>query len=290
MKKLLVATDKPFAAVAVKGIREIVEGAGYELMLLEKYTDPADFVKAVETADAVIVRSDLVTPDVIRSGKNLKIVVRAGAGFDIKHQGVDPFGQLFAHDRSADQGWAVDRACDIPQFIYFLIRRGNLCCLPDHGATAVAKYAAEVGKGKLDIESGNGFQLVQRSTGMAKAAPADHGYRQPAGSSHWGNDERCFVSDAACRMLIHFPSRQFSESQHFSRIKHGFSEGGGFCPGHASKNYGHQPRRHLVIGDLVSGIAGDKEFDLLAGQFDSIPFSANNINRTHGSTCREQCP
>jgi D-3-phosphoglycerate dehydrogenase len=82
MKKVLVATDKPFAAVAVKGIRQIVEGAGYELLLLEKYTNPADLIKAVEQADAMIVRSDLVTPEVIRSGKNLKIVVRAGAGYD----------------------------------------------------------------------------------------------------------------------------------------------------------------------------------------------------------------
>lgn len=82
MKKVLVATDKPFAAIAVKGIREIVEKAGYELLLLEKYTDPADLLKAVEPADAMIVRSDLVTPAVIQAGKNLKIVVRAGAGFD----------------------------------------------------------------------------------------------------------------------------------------------------------------------------------------------------------------
>lgn len=82
MKKVLIATDKPFAAVAVKGIRQIIENAGYELLLLEKYTDPGDFVKAVEPADAVIVRSDLVTPEVIQAGKNLKIVVRAGAGFD----------------------------------------------------------------------------------------------------------------------------------------------------------------------------------------------------------------
>lgn len=82
MKKVLIATDKPFAAVAVKGIREIVEKAGYELLLLEKYTDPADLLKAVEPADAMIVRSDLVTPEVIKAGKNLKIVVRAGAGFD----------------------------------------------------------------------------------------------------------------------------------------------------------------------------------------------------------------
>jgi D-3-phosphoglycerate dehydrogenase / 2-oxoglutarate reductase len=82
MKKVLVATDKPFAAIAVKGIRQIIEDAGYELMLLEKYTDHADLVKAVENADALIVRSDLITPDVVQAGKNLKIVVRAGAGFD----------------------------------------------------------------------------------------------------------------------------------------------------------------------------------------------------------------
>jgi D-3-phosphoglycerate dehydrogenase / 2-oxoglutarate reductase len=82
MKKVLVATDKPFAAIAVKGIRQIVEGAGYELMLLEKYTDPADLIKAAAQADAMIVRSDLVTPEVIKAGKNLKIVVRAGAGYD----------------------------------------------------------------------------------------------------------------------------------------------------------------------------------------------------------------
>ncbi len=82
MKKVLVATDKPFAAVAVQGIRKIVEEAGHQLVLLEKYTAPAEFIAAVQDADAVIVRSDLVTPEVISAGKNLKIVVRAGAGYD----------------------------------------------------------------------------------------------------------------------------------------------------------------------------------------------------------------
>ena len=82
MKKVLVATDKPFAAVAVDGIRKVVEGAGYELKLLEKYTDQADFVKAVEDVDALIIRSDKATKEVIDAGKNLKIIVRAGAGYD----------------------------------------------------------------------------------------------------------------------------------------------------------------------------------------------------------------
>ena len=80
--KVLVATEKPFAKVAVDGIREIVEGAGYELCLLEKYTDVQQFYDAVADVDALIVRSDKVTAQVVDAAKNLKIVVRAGAGFD----------------------------------------------------------------------------------------------------------------------------------------------------------------------------------------------------------------
>jgi len=82
MKTVLLATQKPFAAVAVKGIREIVEKAGYKLELLEKYENQSDLVAAVAEADALIVRSDKVTAEVIEAAKNLKIVVRAGAGFD----------------------------------------------------------------------------------------------------------------------------------------------------------------------------------------------------------------
>ena len=80
--KVLVATEKPFAKAAVDGIRKIVEDAGFELALLEKYTDVADFHKAVEDADALVVRSDKVTKEVVDAAKQLKIVVRAGAGFD----------------------------------------------------------------------------------------------------------------------------------------------------------------------------------------------------------------
>lgn len=80
--KVLVATEKPFAKVAVDGIREVVEKNGYELALLEKYTDVNDLYTAVADADAMIVRSDKVTKEVLDHAKNLKIVVRAGAGYD----------------------------------------------------------------------------------------------------------------------------------------------------------------------------------------------------------------
>ncbi len=80
--KVLIATEKPFAQKAVDGIRHIVEEAGYELALLEKYTDKAQLLEAVADADALIIRSDKVTAEVIAAAPQLKIVVRAGAGYD----------------------------------------------------------------------------------------------------------------------------------------------------------------------------------------------------------------
>lgn len=80
--KVLVATQKPFAPVAVEGIREIVEGAGYEFALLEKYSGEAELAAAVADADALIVRSDKVTASVLAAAPKLRVVVRAGAGYD----------------------------------------------------------------------------------------------------------------------------------------------------------------------------------------------------------------
>lgn len=80
--KILVATEKPFAPVAVDGIRDVVEQAGYQLVLLEKYTSKQQLLEAVVDADALIIRSDNVDEEVLDAAKNLKIVVRAGAGYD----------------------------------------------------------------------------------------------------------------------------------------------------------------------------------------------------------------
>jgi len=80
--KVLIATDKPFAKVAVDGIRSEIEAAGFELALLEKYTQKQQLLDAVVDADAIIIRSDIVDAEVISAAKKLKIVVRAGAGYD----------------------------------------------------------------------------------------------------------------------------------------------------------------------------------------------------------------
>ena len=80
--KVLVATEKPFAAAAVEGIKAEVEGAGHQLALLEKYTEKSQLLDAVKDADALIIRSDKVDAEVLDAAKQLKIVVRAGAGYD----------------------------------------------------------------------------------------------------------------------------------------------------------------------------------------------------------------
>lgn len=80
--KVLIATEKPFAPVAVEGMKKVFEEGGIEVVLLEKYTDKADLLKAVADVDAMVVRSDKVTPEVVDAAKNMKIIVRAGAGYD----------------------------------------------------------------------------------------------------------------------------------------------------------------------------------------------------------------
>lgn len=80
--KVLIATEKPFAAAAVDGIKAELESAGHDVVLLEKYTDKAQLLDAVKDADAMIVRSDKISADVLDVANNMKIIVRAGAGYD----------------------------------------------------------------------------------------------------------------------------------------------------------------------------------------------------------------
>ena len=127
MAKVLVATEKPFAAVAVKGIREVIEGAGMELALLEKYTDKAQLLEAVKDADALIIRSDKVDNEVLDVAKQLKIVVRAGAGYDnvdlaaatahqvvVMNTPVAPFG----YSKYAVTSSSTSMSCHLPKYIF----------------------------------------------------------------------------------------------------------------------------------------------------------------------------
>jgi D-3-phosphoglycerate dehydrogenase len=80
--EILIATEKPFAQITIRQIREVTEAAGFKLALLESYKDRSELLTAVSTVDALIVRSDIVSAEVLEAAKHLKIVVRAGSGYD----------------------------------------------------------------------------------------------------------------------------------------------------------------------------------------------------------------
>ncbi|MDR2691710.1 MAG: 3-phosphoglycerate dehydrogenase [Dysgonamonadaceae bacterium] len=80
--KILVVTEKPFAAEAVRKIKQVIDNAGFEFLLLEKYAGKPQLLDAVKEVNAIIIRSDIIDADVLDAAKNLKIVVRAGAGYD----------------------------------------------------------------------------------------------------------------------------------------------------------------------------------------------------------------
>ena len=82
MKRVLIATEKPFAPAAIKKIGKVFKKAGFEVDLLENYSSKQELLEAVSNADAAIIRSDKIDAEVLNAAQNLKIVVRAGAGYD----------------------------------------------------------------------------------------------------------------------------------------------------------------------------------------------------------------
>jgi D-3-phosphoglycerate dehydrogenase len=154
MKKVLLATEKPFAADAVEGIRKIFIKAGYDLLVLDKYTGREPLIKNVADADALIVRSDKVDRQVIESGPRLKIVVRAGAGYDNIDLQACTEKQIVAMNTPGQNSNAVAEL--VMGMIIFHIRhqfngesgtelRGKSLGL--HGFGWVAKHVAWIAKG-----------------------------------------------------------------------------------------------------------------------------------------------
>ncbi len=154
MKKVLIATDKPFAPVAVNLIREVVEKAGYELCLLEKYTAQEQLIEAVADVDAMIIRSDKADKAVLDAAKNLKIVVRAGAGYDNIDLAAASANGIVAMNTPGQNSNAVAELAF--GMMVYQIRNGfngksgsELRCkkLGIHAYGNVGKYVAKIAKG-----------------------------------------------------------------------------------------------------------------------------------------------
>ena len=154
MAKVLIATEKPFAATAVNQIKQIAANANYELILLEKYTEKSELINAVTDVDAMIIRSDKADKEVLGAAKNLKIIVRAGAGYDNIDLEAATANNIVAMNTPGQNSNAVAELA-LGMMVY--IARGLFNGKPGtelrdkklgiHAYGAVGKYVAEIAKG-----------------------------------------------------------------------------------------------------------------------------------------------
>jgi D-3-phosphoglycerate dehydrogenase len=153
--KVLVATEKAFAPIAIRQIREVTEAAGYTLVLLENYKDKSELLSAVSDADALIVRSDMVTAEVLDAAKQLKIVVRAGAGYDNLDVQSCTNHNVVAMNTPGQNSNAVAEL--VFELLLYQIRGGfsgktsgselRMKTLGLHGFGNVGKYVADIARG-----------------------------------------------------------------------------------------------------------------------------------------------
>jgi D-3-phosphoglycerate dehydrogenase len=152
--KILVATEKAFAPVAIRQIREVIEAAGFTLVLLENYKQVSELLDAVSDADAMIVRSDMVTAQVLDASKKLRIVVRAGAGYDNLDLAACEEHNVVAMNTPGQNSNAVAEL--VFEMLLYHIRGGfsgksgtelRIKTIGLHGFGNVGKYVADIAKG-----------------------------------------------------------------------------------------------------------------------------------------------
>lgn len=173
---ILVATEKAFAPIAIRQIREVIEAAGYKLALLENYKEKSELLEAVKDADALIVRSDKVTAEVLDAAKQLKIVVRAGAGYDnLDIQACTDHNVVAMNTPGQNSNAVAELAFEL---LLYQIRGGfdgkksgtelRLKTIGLHGFGNVGKYVADIARGfGMDIYTYDPFvsERVMKNNG-----------------------------------------------------------------------------------------------------------------------------
>ncbi|MDP4223257.1 MAG: NAD(P)-dependent oxidoreductase [Bacteroidota bacterium] len=186
--KVLVATEKPFAEVAIRQIREVCEAAGFQISFLENYGNARELIDSVSDADAMIVRSDLVTSEILDAAKKLRIVVRAGAGYDNLDLKACSAHNVVAMNTPGQNSNAVAEL--VFELVLFQIRggftgktgtelRGKTLGL--HAFGNVGKYVADIAKGfGMDNYAYDPFvsERVMKNNGAKQCINVDELYRK----------------------------------------------------------------------------------------------------------------
>src|SRR5208282_204632 len=153
------------------------------------------------------------------------------------------------------------------QRVQLAIRRSNSLSLTNHGTSAGFKNAMEFGHRQADAKSGDGFQFVERASGVAQTAAADHGDEEASGGNQRSKHKRGLVPDAAGGVLVHFFCGQKAEIENFAGVQHGVRQSGGLFARHSAQHDGHEPGGHLVVGNaaVIISAALDEVSDFSGG-------------------------
>jgi D-3-phosphoglycerate dehydrogenase len=201
--KVLVATEKAFAPIAVTQIRTVMVAAGYELALLENYKDVTDLLAAVADTEALIIRSDLVTSEVLDAAKKLKIVVRAGAGYDNLDLAACTAHNVVAMNTPGQNSNAVAEL--VFELILYQIRGGfkGESGTELRGKTIGLHAFGNVGKYVADIAKGFGMDIYAFDPFVSERVMKNHGVKQCI------NIEELYLK---CQYLsIHMPSNEITK-------------------------------------------------------------------------------
>jgi D-3-phosphoglycerate dehydrogenase len=176
--KILVATEKSFAPVAIRQIREVIEAAGFKLSVLENYKNISELLSAVSGIDALIVRSDMVTAEVLDAAKNLKIVVRAGAGYDnLDLQSCTEHNVVAMNTPGQNSNAVAELAFEL---ILYHIRGGfsGKSGSELRGKTIGLHAFGNVGKYVADIAKGFGMDIYAFDPFVSERVMKNHGVKQ----------------------------------------------------------------------------------------------------------------
>jgi D-3-phosphoglycerate dehydrogenase len=200
--KVLIATEKPFAPIAIRQIREVTEAAGFKLALLENYKMKSELLEAVADADALIVRSDLITSEVLDEAKNLKILVRAGAGYDNLDLPACTAHNVLAMNTPGQNSNAVAEL--VFELILYQIRCGfsGRSGSELRGKTIGLHAFGNVGKYVADIARGFGMDIYAYDPFVSERVMKNNGAKQCI------NVEELYIK---CQYIsIHMPSNNIT--------------------------------------------------------------------------------
>src|SRR5229473_3640028 len=206
----------------------------------------------------------------------------AAPELDVEHDGVGAGGDLLGHHAGGDQGHRRHGGGDVTQGVKLLIRRHHVGRLRGDCNPYLADLADEPVRVEVDGEPGHRLQFVERTARVRERPPAELGHLDAARGRQRRADEGDFVADAAGRMLVHLRAWNPAQVEDLPTPHHRLRERESLGAGHAADADGHEPGRHLVVGDIALEVAGQQEFDLLRGVLAAVPLAANDLERVHG--------